>query len=90
MEELRFVASQGTLALIIGFAVEAAKRAGMDTKYAFAAAGIGGAILGVLVSFTDGPVTAANIISYAFGGVIAGATASGFYAGTKKMMQKPQ
>ena len=89
MNELLFVASQGTLALIVGFGVEAAKRAGMDTKYAFAAAGLGGAVLGLIASLTVTEITLASSVSYMLGGIIAGASASGFYSGGKKMVEKP-
>lgn len=87
MSELLFVASQGTLAIIVGFGVEAAKRAGMDTKYAFLAAGLGGAVLGLVASLTVIEITLASSVSYMLGGIIAGASASGFYSGGKKAVE---
>ena len=87
-QELLFVASQGTLALIVGFGVEAAKRAGMDTKYAFLLSAVLGTIFGLIASLTVTEITLASSVSYMLGGIIAGASASGFYSGGKKMTEK--
>lgn len=88
MDEIQFVASQGTLAVVVGFGVEALKRAGMDTKYAFLAAGVGGAILGLVTSLiATQPPTLTVALSYMLGGVVAGSSASGFYSGSKKYVE---
>lgn len=88
MNDLIFVASQGTLALIIGFSVEALKRAGMKSKYAFLVAGLSGAIFGLVASLTVERITLASVVTFMLGGIIAGASASGFYSGGKKYAEE--
>lgn len=84
MEPLDFVVNQSILAIIVGFGVEALKRAGMKSKYAFLAAGVSGSVLGLIASFTVSPLSVSNAIVYILAGIIAGASASGFYSGGKK------
>ena len=80
MDQQISIVSQGFIAVICGFLVEALKKAGLPTKYAMlASAGIG-LVLGMMMLFLIPDMDGATAV---FGGLLAGVAASGVYSGTK-------
>lgn len=84
--ELSLVVSQGLLALVVGFLVHGLKMAGMASRYASLAAAVIGMVCGILASYLSN--NNMDLVTGAFAGLIAGATASGFYSGGKSLMEK--
>ena len=80
MDNTTLILSQGFIAVLVGFLVEGLKRAGMASKYAMLVSALVGLILGLLASFLMPDV---ELGAGVFGGLLAGAAASGFYSGGK-------
>ena len=77
--------SQGILAILVGFIVEGLKQAGLDLKYKMITRAIIGAIIGLfyaIFSAEHSPIIGA------FGALLSGAVASGFYSGGKEYQRE--
>lgn len=77
-----FLLGQGLIAVLCGFIVEGIKRAGLPGKYAMLVSAGVGLLLGLAAWLLLESVT---LTTGLFGGLLAGAVASGFYSGGKKV-----